>query len=137
MNWGLLPTTERIFTALQYGVRSRLWLGPGASDGPLAQLVEQGTLNPKVEGSNPSRPTRESPRTWGLSRCLVRRRNQWGGNAGGNGRLHAFAREPLGASATERTATAAERTSTEPTTFQPSVAYSSFSPRRLDHLHAI
>ncbi len=24
--------------------------------GPLAQLVEQGTLNPKVEGSNPSRP---------------------------------------------------------------------------------
>src|SRR5438477_4045241 len=56
MNWGLLPTTERIFTALQYGVRSRLWLGPGASDGPLAQLVEQGTLNPKVEGSNPSRP---------------------------------------------------------------------------------
>src|SRR6266516_746076 len=26
--------------------------------GPLAQLVEQGTLNPKVEGSNPSRPTR-------------------------------------------------------------------------------
>ena len=31
--------------------------------GPLAQLVEQGTLNPKVEGSNPSRPIffRESP----------------------------------------------------------------------------
>jgi hypothetical protein len=26
--------------------------------GPLAQLVEQGTLNPKVEGSNPSRPIR-------------------------------------------------------------------------------
>ena len=25
--------------------------------GPLAQLVEQGTLNPKVEGSIPSRPT--------------------------------------------------------------------------------
>jgi hypothetical protein len=25
--------------------------------GPLAQLVEQGTLNPKVEGSSPSRPT--------------------------------------------------------------------------------
>ena len=24
--------------------------------GPLAQLVEQGTLNPKVEGSSPSRP---------------------------------------------------------------------------------
>ncbi len=24
--------------------------------GPLAQLVEQGTLNPKVEGSIPSRP---------------------------------------------------------------------------------
>src|SRR5207302_9856111 len=29
--------------------------------GPLAQLVEQGTLNPKVEGSNPSRPTHETP----------------------------------------------------------------------------
>ena len=25
--------------------------------GPLAQLVEQGTLNPKVIGSNPIRPT--------------------------------------------------------------------------------
>ena len=31
------------------------WLYSPA-DGPLAQLVEQGTLNPKVEGSNPSRP---------------------------------------------------------------------------------
>src|SRR5207237_10256133 len=29
--------------------------------GPLAQLVEQGTLNPKVEGSNPSRPTSKAP----------------------------------------------------------------------------
>ena len=28
-----------------------------AALGPLAQLVEQGTLNPKVEGSIPSRPT--------------------------------------------------------------------------------
>jgi hypothetical protein len=27
-----------------------------ATRGPLAQLVEQGTLNPKVEGSSPSRP---------------------------------------------------------------------------------
>jgi hypothetical protein len=27
------------------------------TDGPLAQLVEQGTLNPKVIGSNPIRPT--------------------------------------------------------------------------------
>gem|GEM_PF-6803840 len=26
--------------------------------GPLAQLVEQGTLNPKVRGSSPRRPTR-------------------------------------------------------------------------------
>src|SRR6187200_2541302 len=30
--------------------------------GPLAQLVEQGTLNPKVEGSNPSRPIDAAPR---------------------------------------------------------------------------
>jgi hypothetical protein len=27
-------------------------------------LVEQGTLNPKVEGSNPSRPMTEIPGTW-------------------------------------------------------------------------
>ena len=26
-------------------------------DGPVAQLVEQGTLNPKVQGSNPCRST--------------------------------------------------------------------------------
>jgi hypothetical protein len=36
------------------------WLYSPA-DGPLAQLVEQGTLNPKVEGSNPSRPTFHAP----------------------------------------------------------------------------
>jgi hypothetical protein len=36
------------------------WLYSPA-DGPLAQLVEQGTLNPKVEGSNPSRPTSRFP----------------------------------------------------------------------------
>jgi hypothetical protein len=47
MNWDRLPTTEstRIRT-LRYA----------AFHGPLAQLVEQGTLNPKVEGSIPSRP---------------------------------------------------------------------------------
>ena len=28
--------------------------------GPLAQLVEQGTLNPKVIGSNPIRPTKSN-----------------------------------------------------------------------------
>ena len=28
--------------------------------GPLAQLVEQGTFNPKVAGSTPSRPTMET-----------------------------------------------------------------------------
>src|SRR6266404_9857793 len=47
MNWGLFPTTERTFIRpLRYA----------AFHGPLAQLVEQGTLNPKVEGSIPSRP---------------------------------------------------------------------------------
>ena len=30
------------------------------AQGPLAQVVEQGTLNPKVGGSNPSRPTRNT-----------------------------------------------------------------------------
>src|SRR4051812_29712821 len=32
-----------------------------ANPGPLAQLVEQGTLNPKVEGSSPSRPMTPTP----------------------------------------------------------------------------
>ena len=36
---------------------ARLALARLCRRGPLAQLVEQGTLNPKVEGSNPSRPT--------------------------------------------------------------------------------
>src|SRR5438045_9196974 len=35
--------------------------------GPLAQLVEQGTLNPKVVGSIPTRPIREGPAERGLS----------------------------------------------------------------------
>ena len=55
MNCGRFPTTERIFTSLQY------------AGGPLAQLVEQGTLNPKVEGSNPSRPISESPYAFSAS----------------------------------------------------------------------
>ena len=39
----------------------------GRRSGPLAQLVEQGTLNPKVEGSNPSRPIpSESPPDLGV-----------------------------------------------------------------------
>ena len=32
-----------------------------AGEGPLAQLVEQGTLNPKVGGSSPPRPTAKAP----------------------------------------------------------------------------
>src|SRR3954464_4110265 len=41
--------------------------------GPLAQLAEQGTLNPKVAGSIPARPT-EKPRYWrGVSVLGVRR----------------------------------------------------------------
>src|SRR4051794_19106580 len=46
MNWGRFPTTES--TRIDATIR-------GAS-GPLAQLVEQGTLNPKVVGSIPTRP---------------------------------------------------------------------------------
>src|SRR5438132_12889830 len=34
-----------------------------AAFGPLAQLVEQGTLNPKVAGSIPARPTPKTPLT--------------------------------------------------------------------------
>ena len=32
--------------------------------GPLAQLVEQGTLNPKVVGSTPTRPTNYQVRSY-------------------------------------------------------------------------
>src|SRR5436305_7730497 len=46
MNCGRFPTTENTFIGAT--LRSRL--------GPLAQLVEQGTLNPKVAGSIPARP---------------------------------------------------------------------------------
>ena len=52
MNWGRLPTTERTRT----GRSVRLATMRGVSFGPLAQLVEQGTLNPKVGGSIPPRP---------------------------------------------------------------------------------
>ena len=47
-----------------------------AAPGPLAQLVEQGTLNPKVEGSNPSRPTsrRRSGRVLALAELIIWRR---------------------------------------------------------------
>ena len=34
---------------------------PTLARGPVAQLAEQGTFNPKVVGSNPTRPTREIP----------------------------------------------------------------------------
>ena len=48
MNCGRLPTTERTRTNAGYN---------GRRFGPLAQLAEQGTLNPKVGGSIPPRPT--------------------------------------------------------------------------------
>src|SRR4051794_21330406 len=51
MNCGRLPTTERTRTERGYNGRRR---------GPLAQLAEQGTLNPKVGGSIPPRPIRRS-----------------------------------------------------------------------------
>ena len=63
----LLSAPRRARVAADRGLRSRL-------PGPLAQLAEQGTLNPKVGGSIPPRPTRESPvsrgfcRFWGLRR---------------------------------------------------------------------
>jgi hypothetical protein len=47
MNCGRFPTTDRTFTGA-----TLQWPTPG----PLAQLVEQGTLNPKVAGSIPARP---------------------------------------------------------------------------------
>src|SRR6266545_395008 len=65
-NWGRLPTTERTLTppslerpessvSMSAAPCGLHWRGSG----PLAQLVEQGTLNPKVVGSSPTRPTQE------------------------------------------------------------------------------
>ncbi len=56
--------------------------------GPLAQLVEQGTLNPKVEGSNPSRPIR--------TRTAMRKPHGYAGRACRSGRRCAW-RAPTGA----------------------------------------
>src|SRR5204863_8266987 len=58
------PRVGRAFPATrrkpqrEIGTRRRLHSTPG--NGPLAQLVEQGTLNPKVGGSNPPRPIGKS-----------------------------------------------------------------------------
>jgi hypothetical protein len=52
-------TGDRLLALNKAGATGWTGSGPGlysAPPGPLAQLVEQGTLNPKVEGSNPSRP---------------------------------------------------------------------------------
>src|SRR5688572_25536706 len=78
MNWGRFPTIEStriafpprwraspvtahdgdglpssLFEAVMPSPKARADFG---QLGPLAQLVEQGTLNPKVVGSNPTRP---------------------------------------------------------------------------------
>ena len=68
---------------------ARLQFLPATLDnrGPLAQLVEQGTLNPKVEGSSPSRPTLSRSHAepdGGLLRCLSGPRVASGGNRRGN-----------------------------------------------------
>ena len=44
--------------------RSQVRILPGAQPGPLAQLAEQRTLNPQVEGSIPSWPTKKPDDTW-------------------------------------------------------------------------
>ena len=43
--------------------------------GPVAQLVEQGTFNPKVAGSNPARPIEESPANQHFCRCATTRQS--------------------------------------------------------------
>ena len=42
---------------------------PRSHEGPVAQLVEQGTFNPKVVGSSPTRPIRKSVGN-GARQCL-------------------------------------------------------------------
>ena len=83
-NWGRLPTT----------VSTRIGGYTTRPCGPLAQLVEQGTLNPKVEGSNPSRPIPETSCSrarlasglWAASVAGWARGNVWG-----NGRPYGVA----------------------------------------------
>ena len=48
---GSNPVSRSIFVFTAFDLQDRSF------GGPLAQLVEQGTLNPKVGGSTPSRPT--------------------------------------------------------------------------------
>src|SRR2546423_11064273 len=63
--------------------------------GPVAQLVEQGTFNPKVAGSIPARPINESPAQRGCS-CLTGSTEIVGDNRWGNARniaLHLSAAE--------------------------------------------
>ena len=57
--------------------------------GPLAQLVEQGTFNPKVTGSIPVRPIKTAPLEWGF--CLPDwRQTPLGGNRRGNRRRRCY-----------------------------------------------
>jgi hypothetical protein len=47
-----------IFINLSIAQKSKmLIINPAVFNGPVAQLAEQGTLNPKVQGSNPCRST--------------------------------------------------------------------------------
>ena len=83
-----------------------------AASGPLAQLVEQGTLNPKVEGSNPSRPISFAPSARGGNRrlrvvrdvafvvCRIGRRapGRWSGASRTRGARDVLVRRPIRAS---------------------------------------
>ena len=59
---GVDPThAARIhYRLLRAGARSRAF-ARRQRPGPLAQLAEQGTFNPKVAGSRPARPTTYAP----------------------------------------------------------------------------
>jgi hypothetical protein len=51
---GSIPIVRPINNGISLPYSRTPWI---VNSGPLAQLVEQWTLNPLVEGSNPSRPT--------------------------------------------------------------------------------
>src|SRR2546423_6347890 len=71
------PTYPAPTTATSGFIRARLAASLGGYTthplGPLAQLVEQGTLNPKVAGSIPARPTFGRGKEMGVARSKVRR----------------------------------------------------------------
>src|SRR6266540_670232 len=62
--------------------------------GPVAQLVEQGTFNPKVAGSSPARPTSKKLQTWSRLLSRLRVAGECPNRVPKMGRSHSHSNEP-------------------------------------------